>query len=147
MDCSLSGSSVHRDSPGTNTGVGSLSLLRGIFPTQGSNTGLLHCRQILYHLSHRGSPNTHTYTQGVLEGGVIAGVQGVITFSLLRMVYQFLFSVVTNNHRLHGLKQHKYIVFLQSWMSLAKISVLGAVPSLSLSRRERVSLPFPTSPS
>ena len=44
-------------SPGQNTGVGSLSLLQGIFPTQGSNPGLLHCRQILYQLSHYwGSP-------------------------------------------------------------------------------------------
>ena len=33
-----------------------LSLLQGIFPTQGSNPGLLHCRQILYHLSHQGRP-------------------------------------------------------------------------------------------
>ena len=39
---------------GQNTGVGSLSLLQGIFPTQGSNPGLLHCRQILHHLSHQG---------------------------------------------------------------------------------------------
>ena len=38
-----------------NTGVGCLSLLQGIFPTQGSNPGLLHCRQILYRLSHQGS--------------------------------------------------------------------------------------------
>ena len=44
------------NSPGQNTGVGSFSLLQGIFPTQGSNTGLLHCRQILYHLSHQESP-------------------------------------------------------------------------------------------
>ena len=44
-----------RNSPGQNTGVGSLSLLQGIFPTQGSNPGLLHCRQILYQLSHKGS--------------------------------------------------------------------------------------------
>ena len=36
------------NSPGQNTGVGNLSLLQGIFPTQGSNPGLLHCRQILY---------------------------------------------------------------------------------------------------
>ena len=39
-----------------NTGVGSLSLLQGIFPTQGLNLGLLHCSQILYHLSHQGIP-------------------------------------------------------------------------------------------
>ena len=44
------------NSPGQNTGVGSLSLLQGIFPTQGSNPGLLHCRWILYQLSHKGSP-------------------------------------------------------------------------------------------
>ena len=45
------------NSPGQNTGVGSLSLLQGIFPSQGSNPGLLHCRRILYQLSHKGSPS------------------------------------------------------------------------------------------
>ena len=44
------------NSPGQNTGLGSLSLLQGIFPTQGSNPGLPHCRRILYQLSHKGSP-------------------------------------------------------------------------------------------
>ena len=44
------------NSPGQNTGVGSLSLLQGIFPAQGSNPGLPHCRRILYQLSHQGSP-------------------------------------------------------------------------------------------
>ena len=44
------------NSPSQNTGVGSLSLLQGIFPTQGWNPGLPYCRQILYQLSHRGSP-------------------------------------------------------------------------------------------
>ena len=44
------------DSPGKNTGVGCHALLQGIFPTQGSNPGLPHCRQILYQLSHQGSP-------------------------------------------------------------------------------------------
>ena len=43
-----------QNSPGQNTGVGSLFLLQGIFPTQGSNPGLLHCRWILYQLSHKG---------------------------------------------------------------------------------------------
>ena len=45
------------NSSGQNTGVGSLSLLQGIFLTQGSNRGLLHCRWILYQLGHQGSPN------------------------------------------------------------------------------------------
>jgi len=44
------------NSPGQNTGVGSHSLLQRIFPTQGWNPGLPHCRQILYQLSHKGSP-------------------------------------------------------------------------------------------
>ena len=42
--------------PGQKAGVGSLSLLQGIFPIQGSNPGLPHCRQILYQLSPKGSP-------------------------------------------------------------------------------------------
>ena len=45
-----------RNSPGQNTGVGSLSLLQGIFPTQGSNPGLPHCRWLLNQLSQKGSP-------------------------------------------------------------------------------------------
>ena len=44
------------NSPGQNTGVDSLSLLQGIFLTQGSNSGLPHCRWILYQLSHKGRP-------------------------------------------------------------------------------------------
>ena len=57
MDCSLPGSSPW-NSPGKNTGVGCHSLLQGIFPggIQASKLGLLHCRQILHHLSHQGSP-------------------------------------------------------------------------------------------
>ena len=44
------------NSPGQNTGVSSHSLSQGMFPTQGSNPGLSHCRQILYQLSHKESP-------------------------------------------------------------------------------------------
>ena len=53
MDCKLPDSSVHGDSPGKNTRVGSHDLLQGIFPTQGLNPGLLHCRHILYCLNTR----------------------------------------------------------------------------------------------
>ena len=58
MDCGPPGSSVHGDSPGKNTGLGCHALLLEIFPTQGSNPRLLcllHCRRILYLLSHQGS--------------------------------------------------------------------------------------------
>ena len=48
------------NSPGQNTEMGSHSLLQGIFPTQGSNQGLLHCRWTLYQLSYQGSPYNST---------------------------------------------------------------------------------------
>ena len=53
IGCSLLGSSVHGIFLGKSTGVGCHCLLRGIFLTQGSNLGLLHCRQTLYRLSHQ----------------------------------------------------------------------------------------------
>ena len=56
-DCSPPDSSVHGDSPGKSTGLGCHALLQGIFLTQGLNLHLLHCRQILYPLSHLGSQN------------------------------------------------------------------------------------------
>ena len=48
------------DFPGNSTGVDCHFLLQGIFPTQGSNPGLPHCRQTLYHLSHQGSITTQS---------------------------------------------------------------------------------------
>ena len=53
LNCSPPG---YEDSPGKNTGVGYHALLQGMFPTSGSNPGLLHCRWVLYQLSHQGSP-------------------------------------------------------------------------------------------
>ena len=70
-------------SPRKNTGVGCRSLLQGIFLTQGSIPGLLHCREILHHLSHQGNPyivsllsailtiSLHSVAQG---GGVFPGL-------------------------------------------------------------------------
>ena len=56
MDWSLPDSSVHGNSPGKNSGVDCHALLQGIFPTQGWNPGLPHCRQIIYCLGHQESP-------------------------------------------------------------------------------------------
>ena len=56
-DCSPSGSSVRRILQARTLDWGAISLLQGIFPTQGSNLGLLQGRQILYHLNHQGSPS------------------------------------------------------------------------------------------
>ena len=56
MDCSLPGSSAHGILQARILEWVAIPFSRGIFPTQGSNPGLLHCRQILYHLSHQSSP-------------------------------------------------------------------------------------------
>ena len=57
------------DSPGQNAGVGSCSLFQVIFPTQGSKPGLPHCRRILYHLSHNGSPRTLEWVASPFSSG------------------------------------------------------------------------------
>ena len=71
MDCVAhqAGFSVHGDYTGQNTGVGCHVLLQGIFLTQGSNLGLPHYRQILYHLSHQGSPKINWNIKGEEEKG------------------------------------------------------------------------------
>ena len=91
--------------PGQNTGVGSLSLLQGIFPMQGSNPGLPHCSQILYELSHKGSPRMF--------------LTMVISLYLNRIFKAVVsFAVETNDHKPHGLKQHKFIfLFLETKLS------------------------------
>ena len=53
MVCTPPASYVRGDILGKNTGVGRHALLQGIFPTQGSNLGLLHCRNIIYCLGHQ----------------------------------------------------------------------------------------------
>ena len=55
--CSVVSNTLGENSPGKNTGMGSLSFIQGIFQIQELNQGLLHCRQILYQLSYQGSPN------------------------------------------------------------------------------------------
>ena len=56
------------DSPCKNIGVGCHFLLHRIFPTLGLNLGLLHCRWILYHLGHQGSPSSGLQTINAGEG-------------------------------------------------------------------------------
>ena len=66
------------NSPGQNTGVGSLFLLQGIFPTQGSNPGLPHYRRIVYQLSHKESPRilewvAYPFSRGSPNPGIELG--------------------------------------------------------------------------
>ena len=60
---------VTQNSPGQNTGVGSLSLLQGIFPIQGLNPGLPHCRQILHKMSHKRSPRILKWVAYLFSSG------------------------------------------------------------------------------
>ena len=89
MDYSPPGSSLHGDTPVKNTGVGCHFLLQRIFPTQGSNPGLLHCRQILYLLSYEitslmsenwplGGPKAFPSSSVGKESACSAGDQGSI---------------------------------------------------------------------
>ena len=103
MDCNPPSSSVHGDSLGKNTGVGCHTLLQGIFPTQGSNLGLPHCRRILYQMSHQGSPPSHLF------------------FSFLNSNPSRLYSPLQANSLFHGLLS-THLLFLEyvvplSWNS------------------------------
>ena len=68
------------NSPGRNTGVGSLSLLQGNFWTQGLNPGVPHCKQILYHLSHHSAKSLQSCLtlcdpiDGSPQGSAIPGI-------------------------------------------------------------------------
>ena len=64
------------NSPGQNTGVGSLSLPQGIFLTQGPNPGLLHCRWILYQLNHKGTSPWNSPGQNIGVGS-LSCLQGI----------------------------------------------------------------------
>ena len=70
-----------------NTGVGSFSLLQGIFPTQGLNPGLPHCRWILYQLSHKGNPRilewvAYPFSMDPPDTGIELGSSGLQANSL-----------------------------------------------------------------
>ena len=86
MDCSLPGSSVHGDSPGKNIGVGCHAFLQGIFPTQGSNSGLPHCRRILYQLSHQGSSGEQN-TEGKYSDIYVNDISESLIKMLLLLIY------------------------------------------------------------
>ena len=76
-----------------NTGVGSLSLLQGIFPTQGSNPGLPLCREILYQLSHKGSPSILGWVAYPVSRGIFP-TQGLL--HCRQILYQLSFKGSTS---------------------------------------------------
>ena len=79
-----------RNSPSQNTGVGSLLLLQRLFPTQGSKPGLLHCRQILYQLSHQWSMHSCKRTNnGVENRFLVIGDRSLATWSVSKLISSF----------------------------------------------------------
>ena len=89
-------------SPGQNTGVGNCFLLQGIFPIQGSNLGLPHCRQILDYLSHKGSPRivewvTYLFSSGSSwprnRNGVSSIIDRFFTNWAIREAYIIVYNV------------------------------------------------------
>ena len=91
------------NSLGKNTGVGCHSLLQGIFPTQGSNPGLPHYRQVLYHRSHRGSPRTPAPGE-LLDSVIEPGSPALL--HCRRILYQLNYkgspSIILSDYNLHG---------------------------------------------
>ena len=91
------------DSPGKSAGVGCHALSQGIFPTQGLNPGLPHCRWILYHLSHQGSPDSS------LSDTKFVYVHSCFPFWIVG-VYGQLTSIIQHGmfHRHQKLRLHDY---------------------------------------
>ena len=106
------------NSPSQNTGVGSLSLLQGIFPTQGSNPGLPHCRQILHQLSHQGSPRilewvAYPFSRGSSWPRNQTGVFCIAGRILYQLSYgSSKFSVLTTIQLTHLFTQQVFIEWL-----------------------------------
>ena len=98
------------NSPGQNTGVDSLSLLQGIFPTQESNPSLPHCRQILYQLSHRGSKRGKgkeilNKSQYLLRSFILTPIGGtvVVLGTLTRTISGCLYQLAIKNSHVETL--------------------------------------------
>ena len=122
------GSSVCGDSPGKNTGVGCHALLQGILPTQGSNPGLLQCRQILYRLSQQGSPRilewvACPFSRGTSQPRRQAGVSFIVG--------RFFTSWATRNKK-NTFKIQIYIYSLYDLCAFGKLYVVQYRKSITV---------------
>ena len=109
------------NSPGQNTGVGSLSLLQGIFPTQGSNPGLLHYRQILYQLSHKGSPDSQNIQYHFAQSPAINEGWSRFNFSHPKVGIPMILSCTSLMTKVNGAFFH--VIFGHSYIFSCKVAV------------------------
>ena len=77
------------NSPGQNTGVGSLSLLQGIFPTQGLNAGLPHCKWILYQVSYQAFHSYFEMVESLLR----------LLFTVVIIIIIILYPLLCESHK------------------------------------------------
>ena len=113
MNSSSPGSSIQRDSPGKNNGVGCHALHQGIFLTQRSNSSFPHCRWIFYFLSHQGSPVLQISSNKLLEWlshftflteiydstSISKFLPAFIIFFLIMIIFVFFLSLHSGNSR------------------------------------------------
>ena len=130
-----------RNSPGQNTGVGNLSLLQGIFPTQGSNPGRLHCRWILYQLS-RGEVHSIILVSEVQHGDsiflrIILHLKLLLNngcISLCCTIYPyffiFLFIQLKNIKFIYSIFYLKQFIYLTHWILVATLNIFYLPRSL-----------------
>ena len=128
------------NSPGQNTRGGSYSLLQGVFPTQGSNRGLLHCRQILYQLNHQGSPRKLEWVAYPLFSiRILSGLQSFVFLFFYYLGVCFLSSRVLfknslvakrRSYSLPGVKKKKVDHMQRSGMGLHISTAVLAVRRL-----------------
>ena len=122
------------NSPGQNTGVGSLSLPQRIFLTQGSNPGLSHCRQILYQQSHKGSPRILEWVAYPFSSGSswprnrtrIPCIAGRFLYRLSYDIGWIDESTLTGNHLVIHLR-----TLLVLYVVCMRVSVVGHVQLLA----------------
>ena len=135
MDCGPSRLLCPWDFPGKNTKVGCHFLLQRISLTQGSNSDLLHCRQILYHLSHQESGLTvvHNTTtmcyRYCLESSVDRGTWHGFSFMGHKWAHQ-------HQHMYYCQLVLSYHILMPTHLILTKISHLGRIITLLLPIRE-----------
>ena len=143
MDCSPPGSSSMGFS-WQECGVGCLALLQGIFPTQGSNPGLPHCRWILYHLSHQGSLYTFSIEVQLMYNVVlISAVQQrdlVIYTHTFFFIFFFIFPLWLSQDIKYCSLCYKVGPYCLSVLNLKKFFIYLAVLGLCLGMWGRQSL-------
>ena len=112
----LSVFSIYGDSPRKNTGVGWHVLLQGIFQSQGLNPGLLHCRRILYHLSHLGNLGRSWQP--------LKGVQVRVSYPGLHCHVKMKSSLKSKSttHMDINLAETLHIAFLKMWWCYSSLS-------------------------